>query len=80
MNTLYNSDTAQCVISVHICVCVCMGGHGIIIITSISKGTRLDGSGDWYRNFASTQALRSGQHTEKDTLCLLILENRDSHT
>lgn len=76
------SDTAQCVISVHICVCVCrVGGHGIIIIiTSISKGTRPDGSGDWYRNFASTQALRSGQHTEKDTLCLLILENRDSHT
>lgn len=57
-----------------------MGGHGIIIITSISKGTRLDGSGDWYRNFASTQALRSGQHTEKDTLFLLILVNRDSHT
>ena len=79
MNTLYNSDTAQCVISVH--MCVCMGGHGIIIIiTSISKGTRLDGSGDWYRNFASTQALRSGQHTEKDTLFLLILVNRDSHT
>ena len=63
------------------CVCVGVGGHGIIIIiTSISKGTRPDGSGDWYRNFASTQALRSGQHTEKDTLCLLILENRDSHT